>query len=324
MAVRSSSEPLSALSPQSCITDAFTEDTRWSSIRSGQGRDVRSGYDSYAADNEEDDWETSRSCTETCIDDDDGEATSPCETATNWDGVTIIDDNETVTSCAEEPEEEEELGSDTYCETPTTIVIAPPPPTTAPPPPPPAAIAQEDSGKEVVMSPVISCRINTIANLDFPAYLPTPKEPTARSADVRPSPPPAAPLQRPTPSARPAHAATDPLTISRQAMRQEWTETPPMKLDLAKLEGTPIPLPSLPPPPPQRSTTPINNNNNNNNSSSSSSSSRPGTGTSAGRKESPLPWLTSRSASPARSIDEIRKSTEEVKRTRSPRGWKLW
>jgi len=308
MAVRNSSEPLSALSPQSCITDAFREDTRWSSIHSGQGQGGRSGYDSYAVDIGEDDWETTGSCTETCIDDDD--ITSPCETVTNWDGLTIIDDDETATSIVDE---REDYSDDYICETPTTIIIAPPPPTTAPPALPPAAISREDPAKDL-MSPIISCRVGTVANLDFPAYIPSPMPTSGEqrpsgtvkrsTTDTQPFPSPRSPPpQRPMPHI-PSRAGTDPLTISRQVMRQEWTETPLMKLDLAKLD-------SIPPTPP-RSTTP---------------NSRPGTGTSAGRKENPLPWLTSRSASPARSIEEIKKTTaagQEAKRTRSPRGWKLW
>jgi hypothetical protein len=37
-----------------------------------------------------------------------------------------------------------------------------------------------------------------------------------------------------------------------------------------------------------------------------------------------MPWLVSRSSSPARSLEKRKNSPEPVKRVRSPRGWRLW
>ncbi|KAA8910513.1 hypothetical protein FN846DRAFT_531820 [Sphaerosporella brunnea] len=243
---RDPKQPVSAISPMSCITDAFTEETRWSSLR-GEQDEV---FENHAVDDEREvddrDWQ---SCTDTTT------VLSPCETAPTWDGVTIIDD---VTQVSEPTIEE---------------------------------FSHQDFGKEVVTSelknPVVSCRIDSVVDIGFPEFLPVEEGPEpeppklSRRGAIEAAPPP--PLV-------PQRAATDPLSISRQVMRQEWTETPPMKIDMAKLE-------SIVPP---RIPTPNNG------------------------RASPKPWLVPRSASPARSLEKRGNSPEPIKRARSPRGWKFW
>jgi hypothetical protein len=273
---RDPKQPVSAISPMSCITDAFTDEERWSCVRPNddEGRDEI--FENHLVEDEEE--EDCQSCTDVL---------SPCDTLTS-DGVTIIDD---VTQ-----------------------------------------VSQYDYGKEVVpRSPVVSCRIDSVVNFDFPEFMPADNDekeeeaqemtPPTRNfesitswgtievAPLQPQAPAGAapPVPKTATSPVPKTAAPpipqtavppvskkagrDPLSISRQAMRQEWTETPPMKIDMAKLES--IVPPRNPPP---------NNNG----------------------RASPMPWLVSRSSSPARSLEKRRNSPEPVKRVRSPRGWRLW
>ena len=128
--------------------------------------------------------------------------------------------------------------------------------------------SHEDWGKEVAFPPVlplVHCRIDSVLALHgFPEFMPAaaaaaddddddePEDPDryfarqrrlrraalAREHRLRPPPPPP-----PPPPPMPAEEAAvpereplvDALSISRQLMAQEWTETPPMRLDMAKL-----------------------------------------------------------------------------------------
>jgi hypothetical protein len=260
---------MSATSPMSCITDAFTDEERWSCVRPDDDQDRGEVFENHLVGEEEEEEEDCQSCTDVL---------SPCETITSWDGVTIIDDV--------------------------------------------SQVSQQDYGKEVVpRSPVVSCRIDSVVNFDFPEFMPADDEEeeeevkemtpptrqfesisswgTIEVAPLRPQAPAAPPVPQtaapPVPQTAaptvPRKAGTDPLSISRQVMRQEWTETPPMKIDMAKLESMV----------PARIPTPKNNG-----------------------RASPMPWLVSRSSSPARSLEKRKNSPEPVKRVRSPRGWRLW
>lgn len=116
--------------------------------------------------------------------------------------------------------------------------------------------SHEDSGKEVAYSPVlplVHCRIDSVlAPHGFPEFMPDddddePEDPDnriarqhrfCRTARAREHPlcPAPAPAPMPAEEAVPEHKPLlDAMTISRQLMAQEWTETPPMRLDMAKL-----------------------------------------------------------------------------------------
>jgi hypothetical protein len=280
---RDFSEPISAASPQSCITDAFSADADWSTIKDSASE--ASNYEK-GKDNAEDEWLTYQSsCPDTYEDyvDRNTSTLSGCETitATNWDGVTIIDD---------------------ASETPDMIQ------------PCLENCSQEDYGKEVVFVPdlpLVSCRIESVITLDdFPEFMPIDDEEESihrsqrdtitlshrsRSMEII--------TFNPHPEVQ-ERKATDPLSISREVMAQEWTETPPMKLDMAKLESIGLPPPRMPAAAP-----PVNR----------------------GMSSSPLSWLSARSSrsvsprphTPA-SLAKHRKSPELVERSRRPSGWKLW
>ena len=113
--------------------------------------------------------------------------------------------------------------------------------------------SHEDSGKEVAYSPVLPlvyCRIDSVlAPHGFPEFMPDdddePEDPdhrqhrfcrAARAREHRLCPPPApAPIPAEEAVVPERKPLVDAMTISRQLMAQEWTETPPMRLDMAKL-----------------------------------------------------------------------------------------
>ncbi|KAF8544936.1 hypothetical protein BDD12DRAFT_376489 [Trichophaea hybrida] len=282
-------EPIPTASPQSCITDAFSADADWSTVKDGA-----SEVSFYQKDKNdvEGEWLTYQSsCADTYEDgiDRNTEPLSGCGiiTATTWDGVTIIDDTseapDMIQPCLEN-------------------------------------CSQEDYGKEVVFTPelpLVSCRIESVITLDdFPEFMPIDDDneeeeeegyvhrsqrdtitlshrSTSRSMETN------------SHTTVPERKATDPLSISREVMAQEWTETPPMKLDMAKLESI-----GLPPPRMAAAAPPVNR----------------------GMNSSPLSWLSSSRSSrsvsprpqPPANVGKYRKSPEPMERSRRPSGWKLW
>jgi hypothetical protein len=267
-------EPESAVS---CITDAFSEDTNWSDLRSGDDSDYERGYD--------DDWESTCGPTNSTVTpyspDEYASYDATCgtmnTTTTGATNVTNIDDASQIGM------HRSHSGTD---------------------------LSHEDFGKEAVSlmpaSPLVTCRIESVALLDFPEYLPNDEEEQMEfqrrsmwesmflrrnsddSTDVGSIP------IAPPPSIEMPNTGRDPMSISRQVMKQDWTETPPMKLDMEKFDNIP----------PAR------------------------TGTPQSSRSSPVP--SQRSITPRQNqLLEVKPKNPErtspnTTRSRTPKGWKLW
>ncbi|KAI5814255.1 hypothetical protein BZA77DRAFT_357000 [Pyronema omphalodes] len=313
-------------SPQSCVTDAFNEETNWSNFKDNIS--ISSNYDEEPKIHveDEDEWMTyqSESCTgtettvvtastyEDCVTRD-SDTYSECEstaTETQWDG-TVIDD----------------------CSTLPELVV------------PQNDHSNEDYGKEVIetiyIAQPMSCRIESVSSLDeYPENIPVtpefPPTPEPEEVDLDKDFVPRRP-QRHTmlgvlrtgsftsddgysgfrPPSFIQRYKADPGSMSRENMTQDWYENPATKLDMEKLGELTPPTPNS-----KRMSTPP-----------------------APRSPSPLAWLTthvSKAVStrprppplnlhPAFANDHLRDSPEDqgkspdLKRARSPRRWsKMW